>query len=134
MTSGAVGLAGVTVSVPGNGSTTTAANGTYTLAGITPGTYTATYSKAGYVTQTPSVTITSGGTTTKNVTLVQVPGTLSGTVTSSTVGLAGVTVSVPGNGSTTTAANGTYTLAGITPGTYTATYSKAGYIDPDTRA
>ena len=122
-----VALAGVTVSVPGFGSTTTAANGTYSLSGITPGTYTASYSKTGYITQTPSVTITSGGTLTKNVSLVQVPGTLAGTVTSSTVGLAGVTVSVPGNGSTTTAANGTYTLANIKPGTYTASYSKTGY-------
>ena len=60
------------------------------------------------------------------------PGTLSGTVTSGGVGLGGVTVSVPGNGSTTTAANGTYNLAGITPGTYTATYSKAGYVTQTT--
>ena len=74
------------------------------------------------------MTIVANATTTKNVSLVQIPGTLAGTVTSSTVGLSGVTVSVPGTGSMTTAANGTYTLAGIKPGTYTATYSKPSYI------
>ncbi len=65
------------------------------------------------------MTIASGGTLTKDVSMVLapvIPGTLSGTVTSGGSPLVGVTVSVPGTGSVTTAANGTYSLAGITAG------------------
>jgi hypothetical protein len=53
---------------------------------------------------------------------------ISGTVTLSGVGLAGVTVSAAGTTrSTTTAANGTYTLAGLIDRDYTLSPSKAGY-------
>ena len=63
-------LSGATASVAGYAAATTASNGTYAIAGITPGTYTATFYKTGYTTQNLSVTIASGATTTKNVTLV----------------------------------------------------------------
>ncbi|MEI8083851.1 MAG: S8 family serine peptidase, partial [Actinomycetes bacterium] len=45
------------------------------------------------------------------------PGTLSGTVRSGGIALAGATVSVPGTSSAVTASDGTYTIGGITPGT-----------------
>jgi Repeat of unknown function (DUF5648)/Carboxypeptidase regulatory-like domain len=68
VTSGGVGLSGVTVAV-GNWSSTSGAGGGYTLTGITPGTYTATYSKVGYVTASAGVTILAGATVTRNVSL-----------------------------------------------------------------
>jgi len=121
-------LNAVTVSVPGTPTVNTAGAGGYSIAGITPGTYDVTYSLAGYNSQTVSVTITSGATTTRNVTLVKTPGALTGTVSSSLGGtLDGVTVSVPGTPTVNTAGGGAYSIAGITPNTYSVTYSLAGY-------
>ena len=56
VTSGGKAVADVTVSTNGK-STTTDANGTYTMSGLSAGTYTLTYTKTGYVTATQSVTI-----------------------------------------------------------------------------
>jgi outer membrane protein OmpA-like peptidoglycan-associated protein/5-hydroxyisourate hydrolase-like protein (transthyretin family) len=64
-------LEGVTVSLSGGaGVATTTADGTYTISGIAPGTYTATFSLTGYVTQAPIVDITEGATITQDITLV----------------------------------------------------------------
>ena len=130
--SGGGALSGVTVSMPGKAAVTTAGDGTYTMVGVAPGTYSATYSKAGYVSQTLGVTIVSATTTTRDVTLapvpVVVPGTLAGTVSASGgAPLSGVSISIPGTASVTSDADGAYTVAGVTPGTYTATYSKTGF-------
>ncbi len=125
--SGGVALPGATRSAAGTSSVTTAADGTYTVAGITPGAYDAAYSKSGYATQTVSVTIDSGATLSRDIALSVLPGTLSGTVRTGGVALPGATVSVAGTSAVTTAADGTYTVAGITPGTYDAAYSKSGY-------
>ena len=56
------------------------------------------------------------------------PGTISGTVTDAVTSspIAGATVSYSG-GTTTTAANGTYTFSNVVPGTYAVTASAAGY-------
>jgi hypothetical protein len=71
VTTGVTALAGVSVAVGGMAPVTTAGNGTYTLSGISTGTYSVTYSKSGYVAQTPTgVVITAGGTTTRDVALV----------------------------------------------------------------
>ena len=69
-------LGGVGVTVAGFAPVTSASDGTYSVAGIAPGTYNVTYSKSGYVSQTLPVLIASGATTTKDVTLVAAPGTL----------------------------------------------------------
>jgi hypothetical protein len=99
------------------------------VAGIAPGTHNAVFSKPGYLTQTISSIITTGGVTTLSPTLVVVPrGTLTGTVTASGgAPLQGVTVSVAGTGTVTTLANGTYTVGGIIPGSPNVTFSAAGY-------
>jgi hypothetical protein len=52
--------------------------------------------------------------------------TISGTITSGGNGLPGVTVSAGGK-SATTAANGTYTITQLPPGTHTVAPSKTGY-------
>ena len=63
-------VAGVSVAVGALAPATTAANGAYTVSGILPGTYSVTYAKSGYVSQTLSgVVISAGGTTTRDVTL-----------------------------------------------------------------
>jgi len=57
-------LSGVTVSVAGYPAATTGSNGTYAISGIVSGSYSVSYSKSGYVSQTLSTTIYSGSTTT----------------------------------------------------------------------
>ncbi|MGB4593730.1 MAG: discoidin domain-containing protein [Coriobacteriia bacterium] len=69
-------VSGATVSVAGK-TATTAADGTYSITGITGGSYTMTVVKTGYTTWSGSVTITNGTTLSKNVSLVA--GTSSGT-------------------------------------------------------
>lgn len=75
VTSGGSPLQGVTARVNDVWVATTVANGTYAVTGITaPGTYSVTYSKTGYVSQTlTGVAFSSGGTTTRDVSMVAVP-------------------------------------------------------------
>ena len=70
VTSGSVGLAGVSVSVPGYAPVTTGADGTYAISDIAPGTYDVMYSATGYETQILSVSISAGAITIKNVSLL----------------------------------------------------------------
>ena len=120
-------IAGATVSA-GTGSAVSDANGTYTIAGLAPGTYTATATASGYASSSASVTLTAGTTTTQNFALTGQATRLSGTVTdaSTTRPIAGATVTA-GTASAVTDANGTYTIAGLAPGTYTATATASGY-------
>ncbi len=62
-------ISGATVSLSNGASTTTASDGTYSIAGLAGGTYTMTVSKSGYTTWSGPVTITVGTTTTQNVAL-----------------------------------------------------------------
>ena len=129
-------IAGATVSYPpgsGSATTTTASDGTYTLANVTEGSYQVTASAAGYASKTFTVPVAPGATSTQNFALAPDPGTISGTVTDAVTGLpiAGATVSYPpgsGSATTTTASDGTYTLANVAPGTYTVTASDTGYV------
>ncbi|TMK39212.1 MAG: hypothetical protein E6G56_11735, partial [Actinobacteria bacterium] len=149
--SGDSGLSGRTVTAtPATGSaitTTTAADGTYTLNGLTPGVqYTISVSHSGESCSTPggctyTTTPTSGQTLTgDNFGLYQtasVSGTVyrdqnaNGTQDSGDSGLSGRTVTAtPLTGSaitTTSAADGTYTLNGLTPGVqYTISVTHSG--------
>lgn len=123
------GLQGVTVTA-GTKSATTAANGAYTITGLSAGTYTVTPSLSGYTFSptSASVTITNANISGKDFTATAVADTysISGTVTQNAVGLGGVTISV-GSVSTTTLGNGTYTLSGLAPGNYTITPSLNGF-------
>ncbi|TME80751.1 MAG: hypothetical protein E6I43_13045, partial [Chloroflexi bacterium] len=120
-------IAGATVSA-GTGSAITDANGAYTIAGLAPGTYTATATASGYASQSTSVTLTTGSTTTQNFALAPNPGTITGTVTDAGTGapIAGATVSYSG-GSTSTDGSGAYTLANVAEGSYSVTASATGY-------
>jgi subtilisin family serine protease len=121
-------LPGVSVSIPGVGAVTTGVDGAYSVGGVTPGSYDVTFAKSGFTRQTRSVTISSAVTATEDVSLTPVvPGELSGTVTSGVGPLQGVTVAVPGTGTVTTSAEGTYSVAGVDPGSYSVTFSRGGY-------
>ena len=123
---GTVPVEGVSVSVAGL-TTSTAADGTYSISSIPKGASAATYSKTGYVTQTSTVTISTGAILTKNVYLSHEVGVLSGTVTSGGQPVAGVSVSVPGKLSVFTNSSGVYTITGVNTGSYMATFTKSGY-------
>lgn len=127
-TSGGAAVSGATVSLGNVRSTTTAADGTYSLAGVPAGVYPITVSKTGFTTWTGSATVVGDVTGTLNISLAPLPGVVSGSVTDadSGVGVTGVTVQVTGDGSTTSSGSGLYSLT-LAPGTYTLTYSLNGY-------
>jgi inhibitor of cysteine peptidase len=135
MTSGSTGLPGVTMTLSGAGAATatTDASGNYTFSGLANGIYTITPSKTGY-TFTPASslqTVSGANISGVNFTAVTAAPTfsISGTVTSGSTGLAGVTMTLSGAGTAlvTTDASGNYTFAGLGNGSYTITPSKAGY-------
>lgn len=128
-TSTSVGLSGATVAYSG-GSTTTDTNGGYTLSNVPVGTVTVTASLSGFASQTASVTVASGSTSTQNFALAPsgTPGAITGQVTdsSTSAALAGATVGYSG-GSTTTDSSGSYTLSNVPAGTVSVTASLTGY-------
>ena len=122
----------VTLSGAGTGTTTTAANGTYTFSSLAAGNYTVTPSLGGY-TFSPTgtaVTINSSNVTGTNFTSTAVVATtysISGTVSGAVAGGVKITLSGAGTGTTTTAANGSYTFGSLAPGSYTVTPTLSGY-------
>jgi carboxypeptidase family protein len=141
---GGTPVAGVAVqTVPQSASATTGADGHFTLAGVTIGSYSVVASKTGYTTFTlANVGVIAGGTTQVVLAVLiapDAPGTVSGTVTDSKnppTPLAGVTVSVPGTSATaTTAADGSFTVTGVPPGPVflSAAAPSASYLDTETR-
>ncbi|HVF21214.1 MAG TPA: S8 family serine peptidase, partial [Mycobacteriales bacterium] len=63
------GISGATVNCGGAGTTTTSANGSYTLSNVSPATYTCTASASGYRSKSGNVTVASGATSTMNLAL-----------------------------------------------------------------
>jgi hypothetical protein len=132
-------LGGVTVSVGGMAAPlstetlTTGRVGTYTVQGLpTPGTYSLTFSRPGYASETLVVTLRSEGRASGlDVTLPLVIGTISGRVTNAKTGaaLAGAVVSFTDGSHSNQAAttsSGRYTLAQLPPGAYSVTFSYPG--------
>ena len=126
-------------------STTTAADGTYTFGTVGSGDYDLEFTATGYDTEwfdnaasaaAGSVTVENGQATTADAALVPLPGSISGTVTTddvSAVPISGVTVTlyedggIVSVGSTTTAADGTYTFGTVGSGDYDLEFTAAGY-------
>lgn len=125
-------LAGASVTTSSVGySTTSGADGSYVLSNVTSGTYSITASESGYQPQTHTgVSVTTGQTTVVNFALVGIPGAISGFVQDSGGNpVAGATISTSTGGYTTTSgANGAYTLDNVYPGTYSVTAARTGYI------
>jgi hypothetical protein len=120
-------IQGVTITYNGGSQTAiTDQNGVYQLQNIAPGTYNVTASAVNYQKSTQSSTVTSGNTATTNFTLNEL-GKITGFVKNSVgVALSGATVSFSG-GSVTTAADGSYTLGNVVPGSYNVTATAPNY-------
>jgi len=109
--------------------------GRFTLEALAAGPVTLEFSKTGYLTQAGMTTVTVGVVTPLGtIRLVQAPttATVAGRVTDAATqaALSGATVTAAGGAGTltaTTATDGTYTIAGIAPGSLTLTGSKTGY-------
>src|SRR5262249_9508503 len=121
-------LLGASVSA-GNGSATTAADGTYTIGNLAAGTVTVTASLSGYESGSTTATITAGGATTAP-TIALTPinlGNVTGLVVSSAGGaIAGATVRSQGV-SAVTDAGGNYALNNLPAGAATITATAAGF-------
>ncbi|MED4268284.1 carboxypeptidase regulatory-like domain-containing protein [Priestia megaterium] len=103
---------------------TTNAQGQYTISSVTPGQYSLTISASNFQSQSRGVTITSTQTTVSNFTLIASPGTVTGTITSTTgIPIEGAVIEVLDSGSnviatTNSNAQGQYTINQLAPGTF----------------
>ena len=128
-------IAGANVSTqPATTTTTTDAQGTYSISNVAPGSYTVIASASGYITGNASATVTGGQTATANLALQPSPttGTISGTVTDESTGtpIAGASVSTqPATTTATTDTQGNYAISDADEGSYTVTASASGYFD-----
>ena len=120
-------LSGVAVTYVA-GSTTSNAQGRYTFSNVAQGTFTLTASTPNYGSQSQTATVGAGASVTQNFGLAPNPATISGTVTDATSGqpIAGATVSYSG-GSTSTNAQGQYTVTNVGEGSYAVTAAAANY-------
>ena len=124
-----MGLEGVTVSVGASLSTTTDADGTYTLARVPVGRQEVTFSMDRYAAQTKAVTVEGAKAARVDAALKCPYGSVSGLVKDKATGkgLEGVSVSVEGGPSTTTGADGSYRLQDVTEGKVSLSFSKQDY-------
>ncbi len=130
-----VGLAGVTVTLEGGSSpTVTDANGEYVFTNVANGTYTLSFSSAGYTFSPSSVSVeVNDANFTVATDIIATAGstgyTISGQITYNGAGLAGVTVTLTGASSVSTAtdSSGNYSFSNAANGSYTVTPSLAGY-------
>ena len=111
--------------------------GAFTIAGlVSPGSYTLTFTLAGYESQSVPVELVSGEQTAAiTVTMRAALGAVTGRVTTNAKPLAGTDVVVTNGAQTWTTvtsseagSTGTYTLSGLVPGTYTVTVSVGGSV------
>ncbi|WP_157607305.1 carboxypeptidase regulatory-like domain-containing protein [Sanguibacter suarezii] len=137
------GLGGATISVGGGASSATATTltsgdvGSFTIAGlVSPGSYTLTFTLAGYEPQSVPVELVSG-VQAPPVTVRMAPslGAITGRVTTAGDPVLGTDVVVTNGAQTWTTVTsseggsaGRYTLSGLTPGTYTVTVSVGGSV------
>ena len=106
----------------------TDAYGHYNITDVPPGTYTVTASASGYYSNSTSATVISEETTTADLELSPLPGTIAGTVTDASNGEAIIGATVTANGyNATTDAYGHYNITDVPLGTYTVTASATGY-------
>lgn len=126
----------VTVAGSANAATNSGADGAYSLSGLAPGAVAIMVAKAGYTEVSAAGTLVAGAALvfSPTLSLVGQPGDTAGTLIGRTVDaatqapLAGVTVSVGTSGlAATSGADGSFNLAGIAPGTYPVSFTRAGY-------
>jgi len=136
VTSGGAPLSGVTITLSGtsSGTATTDTNGDYSFTGLADGSYTVTPSLAGYTFTSPiDVTLNGADSASNNFVATSTTNStyfISGTVSTSSGVLSGVTMTLSGTNGTTatvTDSNGDYIFTGLDNGSYTLTPSLAGY-------
>jgi hypothetical protein len=133
-------LGGVTVTVARGAFTaetatlTTGTPGVFTVTDVpTPGTYTVTFSLAGFLDETRQVVFTAPGTQSDvDVTMRPSDAIISGTVTSGGAGLGGVSVELSDGKNvrvttTATSPTGSFTFANVVAGTYTLKVSRTNF-------
>lgn len=114
-------------------STFTASDGSYTIAGLAPGSYSVVITSLNYQTTMQGAIVHALETTTVNGDLQPEPGSLSGQITDFVTlnGISGSTVAILQNNvlvtSTLTDANGFYSTSGLTPGAYSVTVYATNY-------
>jgi uncharacterized protein (TIGR02145 family) len=110
----------------------TAPGGTYLIEDIEIGIYNVNVSATGYLPETiTGVEVFAGETTTLDVEMNAIPGTIAGTVTNSETSetIVGATIIVDGTAYTATSnANGEYTIENVEPGIYSITGSADDYF------
>ena len=128
-------IADVTVAISGvEGTVTTGSNGTYTFENVSIESHVITFSKDGYQTTSATIAESKFDASTKvatiNISMVTANAKITGKIIDALNGdapLAGVTVSINENTTTTSADDGTYTLKNLPVSDYTVTFSKSGY-------
>jgi YD repeat-containing protein len=113
------------------GTATTAANGTYSIPNLDPGTYDVRVLATGYSSEVRSTTLANNSSATADVAMSH-PGSISGQVTAggaTPLPGAAVTMFLNGiqKGSGNTDASGNYSLTGLHPGSYTLQVVNVGY-------
>jgi hypothetical protein len=135
----AAAVSGAVVSLAGTTSYSAVSNstGAFDLGAVAVGSYTLTIQKSGYATVGGNATVAAGQTLVINQGLTQdgafqdtSPGTVTGTVVNAKTGapIAGAILSLGGSLSGTSGANGTFSIASVPRGSYSATLSAAGYV------
>ncbi|MBP8808895.1 MAG: carboxypeptidase regulatory-like domain-containing protein [Kofleriaceae bacterium] len=124
-------IAGATVTV-GARSTTTSADGTYTLTGLATGNATITAAKTGFRTSSIDRVLASGVENWGSISLARAAGTgiLTGVIyrgSDTSARLAGATVTLSTGQTATSDASGVYRFAAVAEGAVTITASKAGF-------
>ena len=133
VTSGGSGFPGVTISLSGaaSGSTTTDSGGNYSFSGFPNGNYKITPSMAGYkfTPASRSGKVSGANVTGRNFTAASSGYAISGQVTNGGSGLSGVTMSLSGasSRSTATGSGGNYSFTGLAKGNYKVTPTLSGY-------
>ncbi len=118
---------------PGGYATSTASDGSYTLADVPVGSYAVTASASGYASSTRNgVSVIDGAVATVDFTLEDAPstGSVEGWVRDPSGGaISGALVrALPSSATATTDASGNYRITGLAPDTYTVRASKTGYV------
>lgn len=122
-------LSGVSIALGNQPIVYTNADGAYLVTNVTPGSYQLQASKDGFSSQTIlGIQIDSVAETVRNITLQSQKGALAGVVTLNGQLQQGVSIKVDGVNAATTAADGTYSVSSITPGSRTINISHPGYV------
>ncbi|MGD8782081.1 MAG: carboxypeptidase regulatory-like domain-containing protein [Ignavibacteria bacterium] len=118
---------------PATSLVTSGVEGKYSITNLTPGSYTVNVTKTGYGSNSGEVTVTAGETATADFTLLISTGSISGTVsyidsTSTSIVIKDVLITTsPATSSILTGENGEFSIAEVSPGSYTINAEKTGF-------